>query len=141
MDFELGILRMMHDIETRLEGWRYYRLELDEGDIGWPSKNILIALNMGGSSNPPTTGTCLIYKYSDHQQLDSWIMQMGREHPHLEDTLRVYYVSKGHWKIGSVCSLLEISRRTLLQRVHDAKLWLCGRLSAYESQKEKEAYK
>ncbi len=120
----------MYEIEHRLVGWAHYKLDLNNGHIGYPSKNIILSINGGSGARYPTTGTCLIYKYSDHQQTEGWIREMGREFPHFEDVINIYYTTR--WQVIDVARFLGISKRTLMQRVHDAKLWLSGRLAALQ---------
>ncbi len=124
MTIENGI----SEIEARLSQWASYRVLMQNGEIGWPSKNLIISLSEGRGARFPTTGVCLILKFDYSQQMDSWVRAMGQQMPLLEDALTLYYTTR--LPLSDVARLIGISKRTLLTRVHDAKLWLCGRLNA-----------
>lgn len=119
----------LQEMEARLAQWAYYKINLNEGGIGWPSRNLIITLSEGRGPRYPTTGVCLILKFDHSQQTDTWVKAMGKLYPDLEDALTVYYTCK--LPPRKIAALLGVSARTLQQRVHDAKLWLCGRLNAY----------
>lgn len=119
----------LQEVEARLAQWAYYRITLLDGAIGWPSKNLIISLSEGRGARYPTTGVCLILKFDHSQQTDTWLKSLGKEYPHLQDAITIYYCCK--LSTGKVAQILGISKRTLLQRVHDAKLWLGGTLQAY----------
>lgn len=119
----------LFEVEARLNQWAYYKINLNAGAIGWPSRNLIVSLGEGRGPRFPTTGVCLILKFDHSQQTDTWVKSLGKLYPDLEDALTIYYTCK--LPTNKVAKLLGVSRRTLLQRVHDAKLWLCGRMNAY----------
>lgn len=124
------------EVEALLPDWAKYRLKLNGNNIGWPSKNIILSLSEGCGARYPTTGVCLILQFSDVEQIDFWVRSMGRIYPHLEDALTIFYCSTlPHTKVAH---LLGISKRTLTQYLHDAKLWLCGRLQAIRDAREQQ---
>lgn len=118
----------MLEVEARLTQWASYKIRIMNGDVGWPSKNLIVSLGEGRGARFPTTGVCLILKFDHSQQMDGWVRAMGAQLPDLEDAITIYYTTR--LSTGDVAKLLGVSRRTLLTRVHDAKLWLCGRLNA-----------
>lgn len=123
------------EVESRLTQWASYKIQMSNGDIGWPSKNLIVSLGEGRGARFPTTGVCLILKFDYSQQMDSWIKAMGQQLPDLEDALTIYYTTR--LSTSDVATLIGISKRTLMSRVHDAKLWLCGRLNALNEVKNK----
>lgn len=131
MAYENGIL----EVEARLTQWASYRIQMLNGDLGWPSKNLIVSLGEGRGARFPTSGVCLILKFDYSQQMDSWIKSMGQQLPELEDALTIYYTTR--LSTIEVAQLIGISKRTLMTRVHDAKLWLCGRLNAVNEVKGK----
>lgn len=118
----------LSEIEERLSKWAFYRISLQEQELGWDAKSSITSIGEGGGNQYPTTGICLILKYATAQQTDSWVKALSRECSSLADALEKYYLSKK--STFESASDLGISRRAFLQRVHDAKIWLCGRLNA-----------
>lgn len=118
----------INEIERRLNFWSYYIYDLFKGNIGWPTQSVLLADANG--PRYPTTGTCPILKYESCQQVDLWIRQMGSEYPLYEQVVYNYYLSKS--PVNVIARRMGISRRTMEQRLHDAKLWLSGRLRGFE---------
>lgn len=123
------------EVEQRLVQWASYRLRLDNNEIGWPSKSVMIKLSEGCGTRYPTTGVCLIGEYDLSAQTDYWLQCMGREFPEYRDAIQIYYTTKMH--PNKVAKLLGISRRTLNQRIQTAKIWLCGRLASHRDAQAK----
>lgn len=124
------------EVERRLRHWAAYVVILNKGEIGWSSRNIIISISEGRGARFPTTGTCPIEKYEHSQLINSWIIAMGREYPHLQDALNFYYTCK--IPVKDVAHLLGVSKSVLYQRIQEAKIWLCGRLSAHLDLVERE---
>lgn len=120
----------LFEIEERLRWWAGYIIHLNKGAIGYPSQSVTFKINDSTGPRFPTTGVCLIEKYEHSQQTDAWIRIMGRAKPEFADALHLYYACD--MPLKDVLVLLGIGRRTLNQRVHDAKIWLAGMLSQHQ---------
>lgn len=119
----------IYEIESRLAAWAYYKINLQAGAIGWPSRNLIVRMKEGITHAYPTTGVCLILKFDHSQQTDNWVRDLGVVNPKLKEAITLYYTCKQ--PIGKIANALGVTRRTFERRVQAAKIWLATRLQCF----------
>ena len=119
---------MEDDIEDLLHHWARFEFNLRMGNLGYPDKNIISTMMTGTAAQGVPGSRCLISQYSKAQQVSFWIVSLGQHNYAFREAIELFYLSKSH--PADIAKGLGISVRTYRQRVHDAKLWLAGRLSA-----------
>lgn len=117
----------IQEIEHRLNSWSYYIFDLFNNKIGWPAES----LNLFVIGAPRFSATVPLIKYDACQQIDLWIRQMGQEYPQYQEVVYHYYLNRA--PLNVVAKSMNLSVRRMQERLHQAKIWLCGRLTAHQS--------
>ncbi len=122
------MLSLDMELENRLINWSYWMIDFKEGRLGYPSKSTIADFGLVDShvrqSRPPFPLNNLLA-----DELNGWINIMAIEHPEYRTTLCAYYMRAKGLRIWELAQDFKISPRMFKQRLHDARLWLTGRLS------------
>jgi hypothetical protein len=121
-------MNLEYELNRRLVNWSYYVIAFKTGLIGYPSKSTIADFGLPcefvRKSKPPFS---LNNYLAD--EMNAWINIMGKENPHYKEVIDAYYLRDHHVKIWQLAKIFNISKRTFEQRLHEAKVWLKGRLS------------
>lgn len=123
------------ELEKRLNGWAYYIAAFLNNEVGYPSQSIIADFGLPAThirrSKPPFPLNNLIA-----DETNSWVNALGILYPHLKLTVYAYYLRDRQLRIKDVAPLLEVSESAFKKRLHEARLWLEGRLSVEINQNE-----
>lgn len=113
------------ELHKRLVNWSYYKLD----DNGYPTKSTIADFGLPSNgirrSKPPISINNL-----KADEMNGWINIMGKEHPEYKQAIGAYYLRSASERIWELAKRYHISPRMFKQRLHDARLWLSGRLSS-----------
>jgi hypothetical protein len=126
MPFELSLESILQD---RLKNWSYWEVCFLKGEFGYPSKSTIANFGEGSEismlvrySKPPFPLNNLLA-----QEMSTWINVMGIDHPEYKEAIKIYYLTR--YKITELAYQCHVSPRTFKERLHNARIFLKGRLS------------
>lgn len=121
-------LNLNIELERRLLNWAYWVIAFANNEVGYPAKSTIADFGLTDShirkSKPPFSLNNL-----QADELNGWINIMGKFYPHYKTILGAYYLRKRGLRISDLATIFKISERRFKQQLHDARLWLSGRLS------------
>ncbi len=127
-----------YDLERRLANWARWEISYIQNRVGYPKQSSIVMFSEGMGIRDEFKSIPLIGN-DQAQETGLWIKRMGWHHPDYQYAIQAYYLTTK--KIREIADDLLISSRTFKQRLHDAKLWLSGRMSAEDEYKPKSSPK
>jgi hypothetical protein len=116
------------ELENRLVNWAIWCIAFHRNEVGYPSKATIADFGLPGyfvrQSKPPFPISNILA-----DEFNGWVNQMAIEHPEYKTALKDYYLREKEQRIKHLAEAQKISIRMFKQRLHDARIWLEGRLS------------
>lgn len=121
-------------LEARLQLWAWWYISIARGEVGWPPASIMtVVLELGAYIHSPKPRDIPTNDLAE--EINMWVIQLGKLHPQLEKALRAYYgLDEESIKLNRQLPLKRIAQKqgislsNFKERVKDAKLWLSGRI-------------
>jgi hypothetical protein len=118
-------------LDGRLSAWGVYKYRSENNLDGWPTKSLIAVVMELGTLVRGNARSMPPFSIDDEEadEVNAWINRMRALYPQYADAVDAWYVPRGK-KQRELAQERNISLSAFKARVHNAKMWLSGRLSA-----------